>query len=114
MKTKRDCDVIMAIDSGCEVDSDPSRIGDDDSDNDSESDSDSDINSDSESGTIYADDRDSDTDDDCNAGPEETRSFLYRHFTIIIVANQNPGKPNLVFMKATLFHTKGEDNNPRM
>ena len=45
---------------------------------------------------------------------QETRSFLYRHFTIIIVANKAPGKPNLVFIKATLLHTKGEDNNPRM
>ena len=26
MKTKRDCDIEMAIDSGCEVDNGPSRI----------------------------------------------------------------------------------------
>ena len=106
MRTMRDCTTGMAIDSDCEVDSDPGRISDDDSDNDSDSDS--------ESSSIYAVDRDSDTDDDCDAGPEETRSFLYRHFTITIVANETPGKPNLVFMKATLLHTKGEDNNPRM
>ena len=103
MKTKRSCNTVMVIDSGCEVDSDPGRISDD-----------VDNNSDSELSSIYADDRGSDTDDDCDAGPEETRTFLYRHFTITIVANETPGKPNLVFMKATLLHTKGEDNNPRM
>lgn len=93
-----------------ERNSNPSRI----CGNDSDSDNDNDSDSDSESSSVYADDRDSDTDDDCDAGLEETRSFLYRHFTIIIVANGTPGKPNLVFMKATLLHTKGEDNNPRM
>lgn len=121
-KTERDRDVVMAVDSGCEVDIDPSRICGDDSDsdrdsasdNDSDNDPDSDSDSTSEFSSVYADDRDSDTDDDCDAGSEETRSFLYRHFTIIIVANGTPGKPNLVFMKATLLHTKGEDNNPRM
>ena len=70
--------------------------------------------SDSDSGCLYNCDEDCDTDDDCDAGPEATRSFLYRHFTISIVANQTPGKPNLVFMKATLLHTKGEDNNRRV
>ena len=112
LRTKRDCNTVMVIDSGCEVDSDPGRISDDDSENDSDNDSDS--NSESESSSIYADDMDSDTNDDCDAGPEETRSFLYRHFTITLVANETLGKPNLVFMKATLLHTKGEDNNPRM
>jgi len=77
-------------------------------------DGDGDSDSDSDSGSLYNCDKDCDTDDDCDAGPEETRSFLYRHFTISIVANPTPGKPNLVFMKATLLHTKGEDNNPRM
>ena len=59
------------------------------------------------------DDRGSDTDDDCDGGPEETRTFLYRHFTITIVANETPRKLDLVFMKATVLQTKGEDNNPR-
>ena len=115
-ETERTRDVVMAMDSGCEADSDPTKICgiDSDSDSDSDSDNDNDNDSDSESSSVYADDRDSDTDDDCDAGPEETRSFLYRHFTIIIVANGTPGKPNLVFMKATLLQTKGEDNNPRM
>lgn len=97
-----------------ERDSNPSRFCGNDSDSDSGNDNDNDSDSDSESSSVYADDRYSDTDDDCDAGPEETRSFLYRHFTIIIVANGTLGKPNLVFMKATLLHTKGEDNNPRM
>ncbi|KAA6408390.1 MAG: hypothetical protein FRX48_08132 [Lasallia pustulata] len=69
---------------------------------------------DSDSGCLYNCDVDCDTDDDCDAGPEATRSFLHSHFTISIVANQTPGKPNLVFMKATLLHTKGEDNNRRV
>jgi len=77
-------------------------------------DGDSDSDSDSDLGSLYHYNEDCDTDDDIKAGPEETRSFLYRHFTISIVANQTPRKPNLVFMKATLLHTKGEDNNPRM
>lgn len=75
---------------------------------------DGDSDSDSDSGSLYNCDKDCDTDDDCDVGSEETRSFLYRHFTISIVANQTPGKPNLVFIKATLLYTKGEDNNPRM
>ncbi|KAL8989941.1 MAG: hypothetical protein Q9177_001280 [Variospora cf. flavescens] len=109
-ETERNRDIVMAMDSGCEADSDPTKIYGIDSDSDSDNDNDNDSDSDSDSSSVYADDRDSDTDDDCDAGPEETRSFLYRHFTIIIVANGTPGKPNLVFMKATLLHTKGEDN----
>ncbi len=56
--------------------------------------------SDSDSGSLYGYDEGSDTDDDCNAGSEETRSFLCLHFTISTVANQTAGKPKLVFMKA--------------
>ena len=76
-------------------------------DGDSSDDSDSDF----DSSCDYSED--CETDDDCYAGLEETRSFLYRHFTISIIANQIAEKPNLVFMKAILLHTKGEDNNPR-
>ena len=86
MKMKRDCDVEIAIDSGCEVDSDPSRIC------DNEIDSDSDSDSESEFGLIYAEFRDSDTGDYCDAEPKKIRSFLYQHFKIIIVANGNPQK----------------------
>jgi hypothetical protein len=70
-------------------------------------------NSDSDFDSLDNYSEDGETNDDCNAGLEETRSFLYRHFTISIVANQTTKKPNLVFMKTTLLHTKGEDNNPR-
>lgn len=107
-----DDDTVLRIDSGCEVDDDSSTTNDENSNCDSGSDIDSGSNSDISS--IDAPDEDLDTDDDYDAGPEKTRTFLYRHFTIIIVANETPGKPNLVFMKATLLHTKGEDNNPRM
>jgi hypothetical protein len=100
LKSNRDGDTGMSIGAAGEVDGDSNKswAG----------------GSDSDSGSLYDYSEDCDTDDDCNAGPEETRSFLYRHFTISIVANRTPGKPNLVFMKATLLHTKGEDNNPRM
>ena len=100
LKSNRDGDTGMSISAAGEVDGDSNKSWAGDSDSDS--------------GSLYDYSEDCDTDDDCNAGPEETRSFLYRHFTISIVANRTPGKPNLVFMKATLLHTKGEDNNPRM
>ena len=82
----------------------------------SQGDCDSDVNgdSDSDSNSLYDLDGNSDTDDECTAGSEETRSFLYRHFTIYIVPNPDPRKPNIIFTKITLIHTKGEDNNPRM
>ena len=57
---------------------------------------------------------DSGTDDGYDAGSEETRSILYRHIRVIVVRNPTAGKPNIVLMKVTLLHTKGEDNKPRM
>ncbi len=135
VKRSHEGDTVMAVDSGCEVDEDSHLAFDSDgsSDNDSSSvfdcdedcdtdgssvsdcdgDCDTDGSSNGDSSSIYDCDEDCDTDDDCNTGPEETRSFLYRHYTISIIANPTPGKPNLVFMKATLLHTKGEDNHPR-
>lgn len=122
----------MAADSGCDIGSNTTTESYENSDSNSDSDSnygqncdsncDSDQESDQESDSISTcteddeldADNDLDTDDECNAGQEETRTFLYRHITISIVANEFPGKPNLVFMKATLLHTKGEDNHPRM
>ena len=104
MKSNCDGDTGKSIGAACEIEGGCNKPWGGDSDSDSDSDS----------GSLYGYDEGSDTDDDCNAGPEVTRSFLYRHFTISIVANRTAGKPNLVFMKATLLHTKGEDNNPRM
>ena len=82
------------------------------------SDGESDIDgaTESDTGSIKDDDFDEDscTDDDYDGGAEETGAFLYRHFSIFLVPNPIPGKPNIIFMKATLLHTKGEDNNPRM
>ena len=85
-------------------------------DGERESDSDTayDDDSDSDSSSLYDLDDDSDTDDECTMGSEETRSFLYRHFTIYIIPNSDPSKPNTIFTKIILIHTKGEDNNPRM
>ena len=107
-KRGRNDNTTTAVDSGCHVDGDTSSVSDSDSNYWSGSDHNSDSNS------IYTNDEDLDTDNEYDAGPEETRSFLYRHFTISRVANETPGKPNLVFMKATLLHTKGEDNHLRM
>ena len=104
----------MAIDSECKFDSDSSTACDGDGDKDSSTAWENGSDSDSCSAYDPDDEDDGDTDDDCGAGPEETRAFLYRHFTITIVPHSTPGKPNMVFMKATLLHTKGEDNNPRM
>ena len=107
-KRTRVSDPVMVIDPDCTVD------GDSDSDSSTACENDSD----SDSGSVYlpdGDDSDGDTDDDdCGAGPEKTRAFLYRRFTIAIVPNKTPGKPNIVFVKATLRYTKGEDNNPRI
>ncbi len=97
IKNRCDGDTVMSIDAACNIDCNSNTTWD----------------SDSDSGSLYNCDDDYDTGDDFDAGPEETRSFLYHHFTISIVANPTLGKPNLVFMKATLLHTKGEDNNPR-
>jgi len=119
-KRRRDGDAITAVSSGCDVDNNTGTVSDENSDGDNDNDNDSDSNywsgndHDSDSSSIYSDDEDADTDDEFDAGPEETRAFLYRHFTISIVANEIPGKPNLVFMNATLLHTKGDGNHPRM
>ena len=77
------------------------------------SNSDSDSDSDSYSCSVYNSREDGDT-GDYDAGLEKTRSFLYRHFTISIVPNLTTRKPNMVFMKAALLHTKGVNHNPRM
>ena len=111
---KRVSDIAMAVDSGCQLDSGSSTAYEGDSDDDDsttayDGDSDSDVSS-----VYHPDDDGSDTDDDCGAGSEETRAILYRHFTITIISNETSGKPNVVFMKATLLHAKGEDNNPRV
>ena len=100
-------------DSCCDLDDDntDSDTTDDESSNSSNGNG---SDSDSSFGSTSICEKDVNTDDECDAGPERTRTFLYRHFAIIIVANETLGELNLVFMKATLLHTKGEDNNPRM
>ena len=64
-----------------------------------------DDDSDSDSNSLYEVGSNSDTDDECTAGFEETRSFLYRHFTIYIVPNPDPEKPNTIFTKITLIQS---------
>ncbi len=102
----------MAVDSGCDINSDTSTGSDKNSDSGSNYNSESDHNSISSS--IYTNNEDLNTNNDYDTGSEETRFFLYRYFTISIVANEALGKPNLIFIKATLLYTKGEDNYPRI
>jgi len=71
VKGSYDGDTIMSIDAACNINGDSNVTWD----------------SDSDSGSLYNCDKDCDTDDDCDAGSKKTRSFLYRHFTISIVAN---------------------------
>jgi len=105
--------IDMNADRDCKFNSDFSTAYDGDSNSNPstacENDSDSDFS------LVYPiNNNDSDTDDNCGAGPEKTQAFLYQHFTIIIVFNETSRKPNMVFMKVTLRHIKGEDNNSRM
>jgi len=46
------------------------------------------------------------TDNDCYTELEETRSFLYRYFSISIIVNQIAKKSNLIFIKTTLLYIK--------
>ncbi len=114
--SNREDDILMIVDSDCGVDSKPTRVYDHDDEGYSDSNTayDGDGDSDSDLSLRNNIDEDCDTDDECTAGSEETRSFLYRHFTIYIVPSSTPGKPNTIFTKITLLHTKGEDNNPRV
>ena len=75
-----------AIESECKFDSDYSTACDGDGDKDFSMARENGSDSDSCSAYNPDDEDDGDTDDDCGAGPEETRAFLYRHFTITIVA----------------------------
>ena len=114
IKNEIDSDSNVDIDNDMDIDTDGASdyVGDDDSDSDSDSES----ATDSDTGSTADGQLDDDncTDDGYDGGAEETGAFLYRHFTIFLVPNPVPGKPNIIFMKATLLHTKGEDNNPRM
>ena len=87
---------------------------DDESDDSTLTDSDDD----SENGTDITVPEDSDsesgTDDGYDAGDDATGSILYRHIELFVVRNPLPEGPNIVLMKVTLVHTKGEDNRPRM
>ena len=95
-------------------------ISNDDSSNEKNDDSNTvyDDDSDSNSNSLYDLGDNSDTDDECTAGCtagfEKARSSFYRHFTIYIIPNPDPEKPNTIFTKITLIHIIGENNNPRL
>jgi hypothetical protein len=126
--SNREENTLMIVDSDCGVDSKLIRLHDHDDEDYSDSNIAYDSDSDNDSNTTYDDDDDSDsdlslrnnvdencdTDDECTAEFEETRSFLYRHFTIYIVFSSIPEKFNMIFTKITLLHTKDEDNHSRM
>ena len=97
-----DSDIEIDVDSYGNSDGSGNRDvhGDCDSDGDSDGDNDG--------------DSDSGTDDGYHAGTEETRSILYRHIRIIVVRKPTCGGSNIILMKVTLLHTKGEDNKPKM
>lgn len=82
----------------------------------SDGDSTTDSVTDNDAGSVADDQLDDDSciDDYYDGGAEETGAFLYRYFTIFLVPGLVPGKPNIIFIKATLLHTKGEDSNPPM
>ena len=101
---KRSCDTVMIIDFNYEVDSDLDRIN-----------NDIDNNNNSKFSSLYTDDKSNDIDDDCDVEFEETQTFLYQHFIIIIiVVNETLKKLNFIFMKITLLHIKEKNNNSRM
>ena len=128
MNSNREENTLMIVDSDCEVDSKLIRHHDHDDEDYSDSNIAYDSDSDNDSNTTYDDDDDSgsdlslrnnvdedcDTDDECTAEFEETRSFLYRHFTIYIVLSFIFEKFNMIFTKITLLHTKDKDNHSCM
>jgi len=106
-------DIVMIINSDCKFNNDFSTAYNGDSNSNLSTACENDSNS--NFSLMYPiNNNDSDTDDNCGAGPEKTQAFLYQHFIIIIVLNETLRKPNMVFMKVTLCHIKGEDNNSRM
>jgi len=118
----------MSIDSDYGVNSKPTRLYNHDGKGYSDSNTAYNSDSDNDSNAAYDGDGDSgsdlslrnninedyDIDNECTAGSEETRSFLYRYFTIYIVLSSTPGKSNTIFTKIILLYTKGEDNYPRI
>ena len=43
---------------------------------------------------------------------EESRCIRWRDITFYVIPNAMPGKPNILFAKVTIEHTKGENLNP--
>jgi len=115
---------LIIVDSDCEVDSKPTRLYNYNNKDYSDSNTTYNSNSDNDSNTTYNNsdnsgsnlslrknvDKNCNIDNKCTAESEETRSFLYRHFTIYIVLSSTLGKSNTIFTKITLLYTKDEDN----
>jgi hypothetical protein len=73
--------------------------------NDTERDADSDFYCQADDSSV--------TDDECDAGPEVTRTILWRHVAFHIIRSPVQGRPNVLIAKVTLLHPKGEDRKPR-
>ena len=118
----------MIVNSNCEVDNKFIKLYDHDNKNYKESNIAYNSNSDNDFNTTYNNDDNSDSDlslnnniaencdidNKCTAEFEETRSFLYQHFTIYIVLSFIFEKLNTIFTKITLLYIKDKDNHLRM
>ena len=56
---------------------------------------------------------DSDVEDEYEATSAK-RSILYRHIAIHVARHPDSTRPNIIFAKITLMHTKGEDKRSQM
>jgi hypothetical protein len=61
----------------------------------------------------FADDS-SVTDDEYDAGPEETRTIVWRHIAFHVIRSPVAERPNILLAKVMLLHTKGEDKKLRV
>ncbi len=128
MNSNREENTLMIINSDCEINNkliklydhddkdynDFNTIYNNDSDNDFNTTYDDDDNSDSDLSLRNNVNENYNTNDECTAEFEETRSFLYRHFTIYIIFSFIFEKFNTIFTKITLLYIKDEDNHSRM
>jgi len=72
----------------------------------------SDYHEDSDGSVDTDTDTDGDTDDGVDAGDDMTRTLLWRHIEFVAAPNMEPQKPNILFAKVKMLHTKGEDKKP--
>lgn len=121
VKKSHKSDIVIIVDFDCEINKNFYLIFDCDDNNDSDfnlifhcdKNCDIDNNNNDNSNLIYNRNKNCNIDDNYNTRSKETRSFLYQHYIISIIANSTPKKFNLVFMNVTLLYTKKKDNYSR-